>query len=40
MSEHDERRLLEQAQAASTAVKNRANLEVPSRHLIGDNISD
>jgi cytosine/adenosine deaminase-related metal-dependent hydrolase len=40
MSEDEEMSLLEQAQAASTAVKNRANLEVPSRHLIGDNISD
>jgi atrazine chlorohydrolase/5-methylthioadenosine/S-adenosylhomocysteine deaminase/melamine deaminase len=34
MSEDDETELLDQAQAASTAVKDRAHLELPEKHLI------
>jgi len=36
MSEDDESKLLEQAQASSVAIKDRAGLELPDRYLIGD----
>lgn len=36
MSEDDENKLLEQAQASSTAIKDRADLELPEKQLIRD----